>query len=125
MAEKVQCKSAGGMAFTMEVPGGWASKQVPGGCVVAKTDGTEFISVAYYPSNGLNAKAFAKQLAEQMKVQPKMIKEEDAYVSFDCTTNGQDVNITVTGKATDPDLQVTTQKGESETLGKIFDSLAF
>ena len=60
-AGTTQCKSTQGQAFTMEVPDGWASKDVPGGCAAAKTDGSEFISVAYYPANGLNAKAFAAQ----------------------------------------------------------------
>ena len=125
MAAKHQCKSTKGTDFTMEVPDGWAFQTVPGGCATGKADGSEMISVAYYPGNGLTAKAFAAGLVKQMNVKPQINKEEDDYVDFDANVNGNKVNITVTGKADDDELQVVTQKGESKALEQIFDSVTF
>ena len=50
-----------------------------------------------------------------------------AYADFlgDANVNGNKVNITVTGKADDDELQVVTQKGESKELEQIFDSVTF
>ncbi len=125
MAAKHQCKDIQGMNFTMDVPDGWTFQTVPGGCAAAKADGSELISVAYYPGKGLSAKAFAAALVKQMNVKPQINQEEDGYVDFDAEVNGHKVNITVTGKAGDDELQVVTRKGESKELEQIFDSVDF
>ena len=70
MAEKLQCKSAMGTAFTVEVPQGWITKQMQGGCTLLKQDGSEAISIAYFPASGANAKAFAGELVKKMNVKP-------------------------------------------------------
>ncbi len=125
MAAKHQCKSTNGTEFTMDVPDGWAFQTVPGGCAAGKADGSEMISVAYYPGKGLTAKAFAAALVKQMNVKPQFNKEEDDYVDFDTELNGNKVNISVTGKADDSELQVVTEKGESKELEQIFNSVTF
>ncbi|MBO4296245.1 MAG: hypothetical protein J5600_01500 [Desulfovibrio sp.] len=125
MAEKLQCKSAMGTAFTVEVPQGWITKQMQGGCTLLKQDGSEAISIAYFPASGANAKAFAMELAKKMNVKPTFNAQKDDYVDFDAVLNGQKLNVSVTGKADDSELQVVTQKGESDTLEQIFDSVTF
>ena len=60
-----------------------------------------------------------------MNVKPQINQEEDGYVDFDAEVNGHKVNITVTGKAGDDELQVVTRKGESKELEQIFDSVDF
>ena len=119
-----QCTAGDGQKFTIAVPEGWTAQDIEGGCAVAKADGSEFISVAYYQTS-LNAKAFAEDLARKMNVTPEINEQEDGYVDFDAVVNGVKLNITITADGTDGEAQVTTQKGESELLEKIFDSVAF
>ena len=95
-----QCTAGDGQKFTIAVPEGWSAQDIEGGCAVAKADGSEFISVAYYQTS-LNAKAFAEDLARKMKVTPEINEQEDGYVDFDAVVNGVKLNITVTADGTD------------------------
>ena len=122
MAEKLQCKTADDLDFSVEVPQGWRGRQIPGGCAVFTQDRSEAISIVYVLANGSSAKAFAKDLAKQMKATPEYNTLKD---EFDVEMNGQKINITLVGKEGDSTMQVVTTKGESNTLEEIFDSLAF
>ena len=125
MAEKLQCKTADGIDFSVEVPQGWKGRQIQGGCAVFTQDRSEAISIVYVLANGASAKSFAKDLAKQMQATPEYNTLEDEYVDFDVEVNGQKINITFVGKEGDSTVQVVTTKGESSTLEEIFDSLAF
>ena len=119
-----QCTAGDGQSFTIGVPEGWVARDIEGGCAVAKADETEFISIAYYETS-MNARAFAEDLARKMNVTPKYNFKEDGYVDFDAVVNGVTINVTVTADGTDGEAQVTTQKGDSELLESIFDSVEF
>ena len=62
MAEKLQCKSAMGTAFTVEVPQGWITKQMQGGCTLLKQDGLLENVMRRAPQA---AKAPAKEVPEE------------------------------------------------------------
>ena len=125
LAEKITCKAKDNSTFTVEVPVGWKSKNVEGGCVVAKQDGSEFISIAYFPANGLKAKEFAQQMVIAMKVTPTYNSQKEDYVDMDVIIEGTKVNITVISDGTGSAQVITQKPEESKDLDAIFDSVKF
>ena len=124
-AKKITCKKGTEGTFTVDVPEGWAYKDVPGGCAIAKKDGSNhFISIAYYKNNNLNARVFADQMCKTMNVQPKYLTHEDNYTSMLVTSNGLEVRIGIASEGKGEGAQiVTTYPEDSEELDKIFDSV--
>jgi len=124
MAGKLKCKAGDGTPFTVTVPQDWYGQQIQGGCVVSSKDGSEAISIAYVDA-GVNAKTFAQALAKKMQITPKYTQQENNYAAFETTLKGQKVSIVIAGETGDSELQILTQKGESDELEEIFDSVKF
>ena len=122
-AERITCQ--GSSSFTMEVPKGWAHKIIDGGCLVAKIDGSAFISVAYYNAKGLNAYKFADKLIDKMKITPKFTDRTEDHVEFEANIDGTDATISITAGEGDESVQVLTTKGDWDLVSPIFDSVTF
>ena len=125
MAGKLKCKAGDGTPFTVTVPQDWYGQQIQGGCVVSSKDGSEAISIAYVDAGGVNARTFAQALVKKMQITPKYTQQENNYAAFETTLKGQKVSIVIAGETGDSELQILTQKGESDELEEIFDSVKF
>ena len=125
VAEKIKCTTQGAKTFTVDLPQGWTSKHIAGGCAVAKKDGSQFIGVAYYNAGGLNAKNFAKEMCAALKVTPEYTKQEDDYVSMNVTVNGSFVTISIVSGETETVQVVISKPDDSAELDAIFDSVNF
>lgn len=124
LAEKITCHYEDGGSFTMELPDGWAHKTIAGGCAIKNKDGSQFMTVAYFKDKGLNAKAFAAQMCQTMKVTPKYIIQEDKYVSMEMPINGKTVTVSVASDGNGGLAQVVSRSpNDSDELDKIFDSV--
>ena len=122
-AQTRECKAGDDDTFTITVPEGWNVQDIENGCAVVKADNSEFISVAYYRTS-LRPVPFAEQLASKLKAKPEFHKRDEDYADFDVVLDGQKINVSVTNSS-DDEVQVTMQKGDSDTLDEIFDSLEF
>ena len=125
MAEKIKCAPQAASSFTVDVPQGWTSRKIAGGCVVGRKDGSQFIGVAYYNAGGLNAKDFAAKMCAALKVTPEYDEQEDDNVSMNVTVNGSRVNISILSDDSETVQVLTRKPDESEELDAIFDSVTF
>ena len=125
--KKVTCKKGTGETFTVMVPDGWASKDINGGCHIAKQDGSNhFISIAYYNNEGLNAKTYAERICKLLKTEPKYLTQEDNYTSMLINQDGLEIRIGIASEGKGEGAQVITQYPEdSEELDKIFDTVEY
>jgi len=123
-AQTRECKAGDDDTFKITVPEGWNVQDIENGCAVVKADNSEFISVAYYRTS-LRPVPFAEQLASKLKAKPEFHKRDEDYADFDVVLDGQKINVSVTNSSDDDEVQVTMQKGDSDTLDEIFDSLEF
>ncbi|MBQ7606380.1 MAG: hypothetical protein IJU76_00100 [Desulfovibrionaceae bacterium] len=124
-AERITCEKGTGGTFTVEVPQGWKYSKIQGGCTIDKADGSgHFISIAYYKNGSLNARVFAEQMCNAMKVEPKYLTHEDNYTSMLVKLDGKEVRIGISSEGKGEGAQViTTYPEDSDELDKIFDSV--